>query len=164
MELKIKYQYSYFIKPFLINKKKYKQYLFSLLNNKNYSLKIFQKEKDLNVYSYFINNIRDYYFSTFSFNKERKAQYDKLDNKLKSVVLSNYYSNIFEYNVSKKIQGKIDKENGIFFNIENTEIICFDTGICFLVIKTSMENTNNFDDLLNFNYKFKNINSSLLEQ
>ena len=33
MELKVKYQYTYFIKPFLIKENKYKKYLLSLLKN-----------------------------------------------------------------------------------------------------------------------------------
>ena len=36
--------------------------------------------------------------------------------------------------------------------------MCFNTGICFLYIKTNIEDTNKFEDLLNFNYKFKDIN------
>ena len=56
MELKVKYQYTYFIKPFLIKENKYENYLFSLLSNKKYKLKIFEKEKDFNLYKYFIQN------------------------------------------------------------------------------------------------------------
>ena len=34
MELKIKYQYSYFIHPFVIKESKYQKYLLKLLKNK----------------------------------------------------------------------------------------------------------------------------------
>ena len=54
MELKIKYQYTYFIKPFLIKKNKDKENIKSLLDSKNYEFRMFEKEKDLNLYSYFI--------------------------------------------------------------------------------------------------------------
>ena len=50
---------------------------------------------------------------------------------------------------------------GIFFNIEKIEIICFNTGICFFVMKTNLEGTNSFSDVLNFNYKFKDLYSEL---
>lgn len=52
---------------------------------------------------------------------------------------------------------------GIFFKIQKIEIICFNTGICFLAIKTNIEDTDRFSDLLNFNYKFRDINSEVSE-
>ncbi len=159
MELKIKYQYTYFIKPFLIEEKKYEKYLLSLIKNKSYKLKIFEKERDLNLYSYFIKNIREYFFPTFEFDKEKIRDFENMIDSLKAKKLSKLHCNIFEYNFDKKIQGKIDEKEGIFFNIDKIEIVCLDTGVCFLVIKTNLENSENFSELLNFNYKFKDINS-----
>lgn len=159
MELKTKYQYTYFIKPFLIKENSYEKYLLSLLENKNCRLKIFEKERDYNLYNYFIQNTREYFFPSFSFNKDKINKLNKIDNKLEAVILSKLHCNIFEYVLDKKIQGKINEEDGIFFNIDKIEIICLDTGICFLAIKTDIDNLENFSDLLNFNYKFKDINS-----
>lgn len=159
MELKVKYQYTYFIKPFLINESKYEKYLLSLLNNKNCKLKIFEKERDLNLCSYFIQNIREYFFPTFSFNRDKINNLERLDNKTKAIVLSKLHCNVFEYNFDTKIQGKVSDNEGIFFNINKMEIICFDTGVCFLAIKTDVDNSEKFSDLLNFNYRFKDINS-----
>lgn len=161
MELKVKYQYTYFIKPFIIKENKYEKYLFSLINNKNYKLKIFEKERDFNLYSYFIKNMRDYFFPTFEFDRDKIKNFDRLDNKTKAMVLSKLHCNIFEYNFDTKIQGKVSDNEGIFFNIEKIEIICLDTGICFLAIKTNIDNSEKFSDLLNFNYIFKDINSDL---
>lgn len=159
MELKIKYQYTYFIKPFLIKQSKYERYILNLLNNKNCKLKIFEKERDLNLYSYFIQNVREYFFPTFNFDNKKINELETIKNQEKAKILSGLHCNIFEYNLNEKPQGKISSENGIFFNIEKMEIICFDTGICFLVMKTNVENSNKFSDLLNFNYKFKDINA-----
>ena len=53
------------------------------------------------------------------------------------------------------------KIHGIFFNIEKIEIICFKSGICFFTMKTNIEGSNDFYDVLDFNYKFKDINSEL---
>ena len=159
MELKIKYQYTYFIKPFLIKETKYEKYLLSLLNNNKCESKIFEKERDLNLYSYFIENIRNYFFPSFSFDKNKINNLKNMQNNVKAEVLSKLHCNTFGYKLDKKIQGKIDVEDGIFFNIDKIEIICIDTGICFLIIKTNIENTTKFSDLLNFNYKFKDINS-----
>ncbi len=159
MELKVKYQYTYFIKPFLIKENKYEKYLLSLLNNKNCNLKIFEKERDINLYSYFIQNIREYFFPTFSFNREKINNLERLDNKMKAMILSKLHCNIFEYNFNTKVQGKVTDNDGIFFNIDKVEIICFDTGVCFLLIKTDINNSEKFSDLLKFNYRFKDINS-----
>lgn len=159
MELKLKYQYTYFIKPFLINEKKYEKYLLSLLNNKNCKLKIFEKERDLDLYSYFIQTTREYFFPTFSFNRNKINNLEKLDNKTKAIVLSKLHCNVFEYNFDSEIQGKVSENEGIFFNVDKIEIMCLDTGVCFLLIKTTLENSNKFSELLNFNYKFKDINS-----
>ena len=159
MELKVKYQYTYFIKPFLIKENKYENYLFSLLSNKNYKLRIFEKEKDLNLYKYFIQNIREYFFPTFEFNREKIKDFDNMIKSLQAKKLSKLHCNIFEYTLNTDIQGKIDESEGIFFNIDKIEIICFDSGICFLAIKTDISNSEKFSDLLNFNYRFKDINS-----
>ena len=153
MELKAKYQYTYFIKPFIIEKSQYSRYLLDLLNNKNCKLKIFEKEKDLNLYSYFLPNIREYFFPTFSFNKNQISELKENKNDINAIMLSKLHCNIFEYRLDQKVQGKINEENGIFFNIDKIEIVCLDTGICFLIIKTNVENSDKFADILNFNYK-----------
>ena len=162
MELKIKYQYTYFIKPFLINKNKYEKYLLNLLSNTNCKLKIFERERDLNLYSYFIENVRNYFFPTFALDKNQKRKLQESQNQEKANILSKLHCNIFEYKLKEKPQGKINKTDdgeGIFFNIDKIEIICLDSGICFLSLKTNIENSTQFSDLLNFNYKFKDINS-----
>ena len=156
MELKVKYQYTYFIKPFLIKENKY---LLSLLKNEKFNLKFFEKERDLNIYSYFLPEVRDYIFPTFSYDKQKIKEFENLDNALKSNLLADLHCNVFEYKLNKKAQGKINDNEGIFFNITNIEVICFDSGICFLLIKTDLENNQNFSNLLDFNYKFKDINS-----
>ena len=159
MELKVKYQYTYFIKPFIIEKNKYNKYLLDLLNNKNCKLKIFEKEKDLDLYSYFLPNIREYFFPTFLFNRKKISELERNKNDVNAFILSKLHCNIFEYKLNKKVQGKVEQEDGIFFNIDKIEIMCLDTGICFLIIKTNIENSDKFSDILNFNYKFKDINT-----
>ena len=155
MELKLKYQYTYFIKPFMIKENKYEKYLLSLINNKNCKLKIFEKERDLNLYSYFIQNVREYFFPTFYFDKNKINNLEKISNKMKSVILSKLHCNVFEYLIDEEIQGKVSDEESIFFNIDKIEIICLDTGICFLVIKTDIANSEKFSERF---YKYKNSN------
>ena len=158
MELKTKYQYTYFVYPFAIKENKYTKYLLKLLKDENCKLRIFRKDKDLSLYSYFSYRARNYMFNSFNWNKTKIARLDELPLDTKAAILAKNHCTIFEYTIKKDIQGKTEERNGIFFKIPKIEIICFNTGICFLCIKTNVEETDKFADLLNFNYKFRDIN------
>lgn len=158
MELKTNYQYTYFIHPFIIKENRYQKYILKMLKDKRYNLKIFQKEKDLKMYQYFLPKTREFLFSSFSFGNTKLKKLEELPIETQSAILSKYECNIFEYTLKKDIQGKIDEKKGIFFNVQKIEVICFKTGIGFLVMKTSIEDYQNFANILNFNYKFKSIN------
>ena len=163
MELKTNYQYTYFIHPFVIKEEEYKKYIFKMLKDKNCSLKNFQKEKDLKLYRYFLPKTREFLFSNFKYGNKQVRQMEELSIEKRATLLAKNSCNIFEYLLKKDIQGKIEQKNGIFFNIQKIEIICFSTGICFLAIKTNIEDYEDFNNILNFNYKFKYINSKLVE-
>lgn len=158
MELKTKYQYTYFIYPYVIKETKYTKYLLKLLKNENCKLRTFRKEKDLDLYSYFSHRARNYMFSSFNLSKTKLARLEELPLDTKAAILAKNPCVMFEYTVKKDIQGKTSERNGIFFKIPKIEIICFNTGICFLCIKTNIEESDRFSDLLNFNYKFRDIN------
>ena len=158
MELKINYQYTYFIHPFVVKQKKYQKYILKLLKDENCKLKRFEKEKDLRLYKYFTPKMRDFLFSSFSFTNAKYAKFKEMPIETQSAVLTKYPCVIFEYTIKKDIQGKAGDGKGIFFKIKKMELICFNTGICFLCIKTNIEDSDKFSDLLNFNYKFRDIN------
>ncbi len=157
MELKTKYQYTYFLHPFMVKENRYLRYILKLLKNPNCKLKIFQKEKDLGIYTYFIPKIRNYMFSTFTFSKAKIKKFQELSVDTKAAVLAKMPCTMFEYTFPRDIQGKADGGEGIFFTIQKIDIICFNTGICFLSIKTNIENSEKFADVLNFNYKFRSL-------
>lgn len=157
MELKTKYQYTYFIYPYVIKENKYSKYLIKLLKDENCTLRIFRKDKDLDIYSYFSHRVRDYMFSSFNLSKTKLAKLKELPLDTRAAILAKNPCTIFEYTIKKDIQGKVTEQNGIFFKIPKIEIICFNTGICFLCIKTTIEESDKFSDLLNFNYKFRDI-------
>lgn len=158
MELKTNYQYTYFIYPFAIKKENYKKYVANLIRNKNYQIKFFDSFKNVELFKYFVPNIKEKNFQDFSFTTEKINKFEKLSNSYKLKTLQGQNCLIFDYILDDEIQGKIDEKDGIFFSIPKIELICFKTGICFLMLKTHLENTNDFADLLNFNYKFENIN------
>lgn len=161
MELKTNYQYTYFIHPFIIKDSRYQKYILKMLRDKNCKLKIFQKEKDLRMYKYFLPKTREFLFSSFDLGNSKLKKLEGLPMETRAAILAKYPCNIFEYTVKKDIQGKIDDKKGIFFNITKIEVICFYTGISFLVIKTNIEDYYNFSNILNFNYKFRDINQDI---
>ena len=156
MGQKIKYQYSYFIHPFVIKDGKYKKYILKLLRNEKIVLKIFQKEKDLKLYQYFLPKVSKILFSSFDFSTNKLNKLESLPMETKVAILSEYPCTIFEYRFKKDVQGKA-MENSIFFKIQKIELVCFKTGICFLLMKTNVENTDEIADVLNFNYRFRDI-------
>lgn len=162
MELKTNYQYTYFIHPFVIKDGKYQKYMLKMLKDKNCSLKIFQKEKDFKLYKYFLPKIRDFLFTSFSYMNSKLRKLEELPIETRAALLAKNPCNIFEYTLKKDIQGKVEQSNGIFFNIQKIEIICFSTGISFLVMKTNVEEYTEFSNVLNFNYKFRDINNELV--
>ena len=48
-----KYQYTYFIHPYIVEENKYDKYILKLLKDRKCSLKMFEKEKDLDIYNSF---------------------------------------------------------------------------------------------------------------
>ena len=156
MELKMKYHYTYFIYPFVVKENKYQKYLLSLIRNPRFSLRIFEKQKDITLYQYFLPKMSQFLFSSFSFTKDKLDKLKDLPKDTVSAILAKYPRTIFEYDLKRDVQGKTD-EGGIFFKIQKLQIICFNSGICFLCMKTNIEDSDNFSDLLNFNYKFRDI-------
>ena len=49
MELKTNYQYTYFIHPFVVAENKYQKYILNLIKDKRFTLKVFQKNKDIDL-------------------------------------------------------------------------------------------------------------------
>lgn len=159
MELKNKYQYAYFIYPYIIKQKEYNKYLQRLLFDPKFKLKFFDKEKDEDIYSYFLPKARKTLFWTMDFDKYRFSKLDNIDKNMQTTLISRYPCTMFEYNLQTDIQGKAGEKDGIFFNITKIELVCFNTGICFLLIKTMLEGETTLSDVCNFNYKFRDIKS-----
>lgn len=160
MELKTRYQYTYFIYPYVIEEKNYSKYLLRLLKDKKCTMKKFDIAKDLSIYQNFLPNIRKFMFWSFNYTKQQMRELESLDNELKANILSKYPCTMFDYNIKQNVQGKVQNEDGIYFDITKVELICFNTGICFLLFKTIIDGENNkFSDVVNFNYKFSDITS-----
>ena len=157
MELKSKYQYTYFVHTFIVSKERYARFISNLLKDERFKLRIFQKDKDLELYTYFLPRIRSFLFKTFELNKSKIHKLDEVPDSTKSAILAEYPCLTFEYDLKKDIQGKTIDRSSIFFKIQKVGVVCFNTGICFLYLKTNVE-SDRYRDVLNFNYKFRDIN------
>lgn len=158
MEVRIKYQYTYFIQPFIINEKKYDKYIINLLKDKRFNLKIFNAEKNIEIEKYFKNEIKEIMFKTLNKNQEQIKELENIKEKQYSKVLK-MPCICFEYIINQGTQAKLGEESGIFFKIDKIELICFKPGICFISIKTYLDENIRFNDILNFNHKFKKIHT-----
>ena len=87
MELKMNYQYTYFVHPFVVKESKFQKYIQSLLRNKNFKLRVFQKSKDIELYNYFSPKTREMLFSGFA---HSKSKLEKLENR-NSLILGEKY-------------------------------------------------------------------------
>lgn len=157
MELKINYQYTYFVYPFIVKEDKYRNYMLRLLRNNKLKIKTFEKEKDLLLYKYFTPKVREFLFSSFSMPHSKVKKLLELPIETRAAAISQFPCTILEYQLEKDIEGNNAGRNGISFKIKKLEVICFNTGICFVVIKTNIEDSNNLSDVINFNYKFREI-------
>lgn len=157
MELKTNYQYTYFVHPFVIKENKYKNYIMKLLSDKRCKFKVLKRESDIELYKHFTKEVRDVIFGTFGFSSKKIKMLQEAPIETAAALIEKYPCSIFEFNLSEEIQGTTEKQNGIFFKIQKFEIVCFNTGICFLTLKTTIEDSQKFSDILNFNYKFRDI-------
>ncbi len=103
MELKTKYQYTYFIHPYKIKENKYSKYIQKLLRNENCKLRIFEKSKDIGIYNHFETKVKDYMFSTFNFNKAKINKLEELPIETKVAILAKEPCIMFEYNLTNNI-------------------------------------------------------------
>lgn len=104
------------IYPYIIDNKRLSGYYEILMDDK-YKLRIFNKKKDKEIYDTFLPMIKEYMFWTFNMNN--KTEFNEFKNDLKGTICANYECNIFE----KK----------------GSTVICFGTGICFVITDDKKE-------------------------
>ena len=91
MELKTRYQYTYFINTFTVKENKYSKYILRLLRDSRFKLRIFKKEKDLEIYTHFLPKMKEFLFRTFELeDRNKKAKFDELPIETRAAILSKY--------------------------------------------------------------------------
>lgn len=156
MEEKVRYQYSYFIYPFKV--KSYEKYIYSLLKSKDITVELLDKEKNMEIYTYFLPSIRQYYFGSIEWKNEQRKAFETMEDGMKRNILSQMGACFFTYPIENQIHGKIG-QGDIFFTIDNINIVCTKSKNCFLLLKTHIENAEKMDQVIDFNYKFREINT-----
>lgn len=124
------------IYPYLIDSKKMSDFYETLLNDK-FKVKVFNKKTNKELYNYFLPVVREYMFWTF--NIDDKKDFNSVSNELMSAICFKYQTNIFEK--------------------DETQIIAFDSGICFLVTADKKE----IENLSQYKYK-KDMNTINLRE
>lgn len=164
MDIKAKYHYTYFLNPFVISEEKYEDFLLRLIKDEKWNFRMFDKLADLEIYTHFLTQTKKMLFPSFYWKEEYKNKIKnmneaKMAKELAKVSCVEFVYDLNDYNI---MQGKIEDKNHIFFEIGEIKLICFNTGICFLMFKTNInaEDSIHFRDLLNFNFKFKQLSSA----
>ena len=106
MELKTKYQYTYFIYPFVVKENKYQKYLLKLLKDERFNLKKFEKQKDIKMYQYFSPKLGQLLFSGFSASSKNDTKQNDLPIETLSALLAKNPCTIFEYKLKKTYRVK----------------------------------------------------------
>ena len=101
------------IYPILINRNRMTDY-YNMLFEKGFQLKVFKKEKDDDIYDYFLPLIRNLMFWTFDIDKIE--EFNAADTLTKATICKEYKCNIFYKGES--------------------EIVCFEPGIIFVVTES----------------------------
>lgn len=148
--MKVKYQYTYFIMQFTIEN--YNSYILNCLKDKRLKLKLYNKEKYTEIDSYFSKEVKNILFKTLDLSRDEQKTLENSNEKLLKLPEVS-----FEYVITNETQAKMGQENGIFFKIEKIELMCFKDGIGFIIIKTYLDENQEINNVLNFNYKFKKL-------
>lgn len=163
MPLNAKYQYTHFIYPFLVDQNKYSSFINSLLSQeKNWKLKIHEQKEDEEVYNFFLPYMRKFLFPTLFWDKDFIKKYKLMNNLNKANLLKKASCITFDFNLSSMKKATISKKRyGVIdFDITNIRMICFEPGVCFLDIKTEIEDDSeniDFDKILDFNSMFREV-------
>lgn len=168
MNLKVQFQYTKFIYPFIVTNSRYKDFLGKFLEkDSGWNFQISHSDSDINTHAYFLPYVKKFLFPTLYWKHEFKQNFINLDHKRKVNSICKLPSATFEY----KMEGDFNKnfvlnETGVNFDLSHISLVCFDPGICFLIIKTEIDTTkSNFsNDILDFNYKFRTINPRYLKK
>lgn len=163
MGRKVKYQYTHFLYPFVVDKNKYSKFLKSFIDNEqSWNLKIHDQSVDNDLYAFFLPYMKKFLFPTLFWDKNVIKMYKNSNANKKVSMLQKMQCITFEHNMSAIKTGKLSvyESEVINFDISNIRIIMFSEGVCFLDIKTEIDEYGkyiDFDKVLDFNNAFRTM-------
>lgn len=160
LELKTKYHYTYFIYPFVVEEKNYKKFITKAVVNDKWKIKLYKKDEDIEADSHFLSLAKSIMFPTLAWSEKKFAKFESLSLNSKAKILADLPSASFEYKLDNFSKGRVGlEERAVFFEITKMKLMCFKDGICFLMLKAEIDTKDyaQFSELLNLNYKFRNI-------
>lgn len=113
MGLKIKYQYTYFLYPYIVSKSRYDKYILKLFKDKRCSFKIFEKEKDMNIYNFFLPGFRNYIFPSFELRDKKLKEFKSFSKEVQSKIVSKQPVACFTYDLAENVKGKMDSQKDL---------------------------------------------------
>lgn len=143
MELKPKYQYTYFIYPFIIAKNKYSNFIeYIMKQDKNWKFKIFDKDVNNDLNSFFLPYVKKTLFPTIFWDRIKAKQFAEFNLDKKASVMSKMASCVFEYRVNSVIETKtiLNNRDELEFDISNIQLICFNPRNLFCSNKNRVTN------------------------
>ncbi len=159
----VKYHYTHFIYPFVVDQKKYSKFLASIIKKeKEWKLKMHNVKEDERMYNFFLPYMRKFLFPTVYWSDRYKKHFKSYDTDTKASILKRTSCNTFEYDLNflkNKVLNK-RKDNIIDFDVTEIKLICFEPGICFFDIKAEIDEAEEVIDLdyiIDFNSIFREI-------
>jgi hypothetical protein len=167
MNLKTVWHYSYFVHPFLIKGNRYKGFIGKLMNDDHWKIDLQGDRIDVNTHSYFLPYVKKFLFPTLFWTREYREEFECMSASRRLDIVTKLPCISFDYFIDTKDRDnyKFSKET-LDVEITRVQLICFETGISFLILKTTLEKEDGVcsDDILNFNYKFRTINPRYLKK
>lgn len=169
MSLEAKYQYTHFIYPFVIDEKEYTKFLRSVITpNSSWDLVFDEYKTNEELYNFFLPYMRKFLFPTLFWNKEQVKHYKSSEYTQKIAMVSKMPCVTFKFNLSDIKTGNVSgkKYNAISFDISDIRLMCFQPGICFLDIKTEIDDESqsiDFDKVLDFNHLFRTLTPNVVK-
>ena len=164
MSLNVKYQYTHFIYPFVVERSEYTNFLSSILSQeKDWSLYVHNYETDKESYDFFLPYMKRFLFPTLFWNLDYEKQFKAMSLSKKVYNISKLSCITFDYQLSSIKTGSVElgrRFGEINFDISSIRLIVFKGGICFLDIKTEIEEPReyiDFNKLLDFNNSFRKL-------
>lgn len=136
-------------------------------DEEKWQLNVAENSIDLSTHAYFLPYVKKFLFPTLYWKNDFRTLFEKMTYKKKCETISNISCVKFNYKIEQSfVTDNNSNKADINFKIPRIELICFEPGICFLIIKAELDKEGDIysHEILDFNYKFRTINPRYLKK